>query len=109
LELALEFAQIREQPGDLAGVVFIHSVQSDQRVQDQQDGPELLDGVGEARAVGGGDVVRPEAVKLIDTCEKALQSFKCNSCNRYLWFSNAENVEWVQCQCGDLRWRYGNG
>jgi hypothetical protein len=30
LELALEFAQEREQPGDLAGVVFIHPVQSDQ-------------------------------------------------------------------------------
>ena len=26
LELPLEFAQIREQPGDLAGVVFIHPV-----------------------------------------------------------------------------------
>ena len=30
LELALEFAQEREQPGDLAGVVFIHPAQSDQ-------------------------------------------------------------------------------
>ena len=58
LELALEFAQVREQPGDLAGVIFIHPVQSDQWVQDQQDGPELLDGVGEARAVGGS--VQPE-------------------------------------------------
>jgi len=58
LELALEFAQIREQPGDLAGVVFIHPVQSDQRVQDQQDRPELLDGVGEPRSIGGS--VKPE-------------------------------------------------
>jgi len=53
LELTLEFPQVRQQSGDLAGVVFIHSVQSDQRVQDQQNGPELLDGVGQARAVGG--------------------------------------------------------
>jgi hypothetical protein len=30
LKLALEFPQVREQPRDLAGVVFIHSVQSDQ-------------------------------------------------------------------------------
>ena len=58
LELALEFSQVREQPGDLAGVVFIHPVQSDQRVQDQQNGPKLFDGVGEARAVGGS--VQPE-------------------------------------------------
>ncbi len=49
LELALEFPQIREQPGDLGGVVFIDPVQADERVQDQQDGPELLDGLGEAR------------------------------------------------------------
>ena len=33
-------------------------MQSDQRVEDQQDGPELLDGLGEARAVGGG--IQPE-------------------------------------------------
>ena len=40
LELALEFAQVREQRGDLGGVVFIDAVQPDQRIQDQQDGAE---------------------------------------------------------------------
>ena len=58
LELALEFPQIREQRGDLGGVVFIHPVQPDKRVQDQQDGALLLDGLGEALPVGGG--VQPE-------------------------------------------------
>jgi len=46
LELPLEFPQIGEQRGDLGGVVFIHPVEPDQRVQDQQPGPELGDGVG---------------------------------------------------------------
>jgi hypothetical protein len=33
LELASEFAQAREQSGDLAGVIFIHPMQSDQWIQ----------------------------------------------------------------------------
>ena len=53
------------------------------------------------------DVMRPEASKLIDACESALQVFRCTSCKKPLWFTNAENSEWVQCQCGELRWRYG--
>ena len=36
LELALEFAQVREQSGDLAGVIFLHPTQSDQGIQNQQ-------------------------------------------------------------------------
>ncbi len=55
------------------------------------------------------DVVRLEAGKLIDACESAIQVFKCTSCKKHLWFTNAENAEWVQCQCGELRWRYGKG
>ena len=53
LELALEFAQVGEQRGDLGGVVLIDPVQADQGIEDQQAGLELLDGVGEALAVGG--------------------------------------------------------
>jgi hypothetical protein len=55
------------------------------------------------------DLMRPEAVKLIDACEAALGSFICKGCTKHLWFSHAENQEWVQCQCGELRWRYGKG
>src|SRR5208283_3417183 len=54
LELALQFPQIREQPGDLGGVVLIEPMQADERVQDEQDGPELLDGLQETCAVGRG-------------------------------------------------------
>jgi hypothetical protein len=55
------------------------------------------------------DVVGPEASKLIDACEKALESLKCTSCGKAVWFADAEGCEWVQCQCGGIRWRYGKG
>jgi hypothetical protein len=53
------------------------------------------------------DVVRPEATKLINACESALESFKCASCGKGVWFAEAGQDEWVQCQCGEIRWRYG--
>ncbi|MCX5800711.1 MAG: hypothetical protein NTX17_04920 [Candidatus Eisenbacteria bacterium] len=55
------------------------------------------------------DVVCSEATKLIDACEKALESFKCPSCGKGIWFADAEGSELVQCQCGGIRWRYGKG
>lgn len=61
------------------------------------------------RGAHSDDVVRTEAAKLIEASEKALSAFKCNSCSKNVWFSTAEGAEWVQCQCGDLRWRYGKG
>lgn len=59
------------------------------------------------RASHSFDVVRPEAVKLIDACEKALEMYKCTHCGKPVWFADAGSSEWVQCQCGGLRWRYG--
>jgi hypothetical protein len=53
------------------------------------------------------DLVRPEATKLIDACERALDSFRCLSCGKNVWFADAGGSEWVQCQCGEIRWRYG--
>ena len=50
-----------------------------------------------------------EATKLIDACEKALEFFKCSSCGKGVWLADAEKSEWVQCQCGQIRWRYGKG
>jgi len=52
------------------------------------------------------DVAQSEAVQLIDSCETALEFFKCQYCKKNLWFANAERAEWVQCQCGTIRWRY---
>lgn len=61
------------------------------------------------RASHAFDVVRPEADKLIDACEAALATFQCNSCSprSAVWRLDDENSEWVQCRCGELRWRYG--
>jgi hypothetical protein len=53
------------------------------------------------------DLVRPEAAKLIDECEKALACFRCSNCGKPVWFADASGSEWTQCQCGSLRWRYG--
>lgn len=55
------------------------------------------------------DVVRAEAAKLIAACEVALDVFKCSLCGRDLWFADAQGSEWVQCQCGSIRWKYGKG
>jgi recombinational DNA repair ATPase RecF/endogenous inhibitor of DNA gyrase (YacG/DUF329 family) len=59
------------------------------------------------RAAHSFDIVRPEAVKLIDTCEKALDFFKCPACGKTVWFADASSSAWVQCNCGEIRWRYG--
>jgi len=55
------------------------------------------------------DLARSEATKLIDSCEKAIELFKCSSCGKGVWFAGAGNSEWTQCQCGQIRWRYGKG
>jgi energy-coupling factor transporter ATP-binding protein EcfA2 len=53
------------------------------------------------------DLVRPEAEKLLAACEKARESFRCPACQKEVWFADAVGSEWVQCQCGQIRWRYG--
>ena len=55
------------------------------------------------------NVVRPEATLLIDACEAALATFQCKSCDppTYVWRLDDENSKRAQCQCGELRWRYG--
>jgi energy-coupling factor transporter ATP-binding protein EcfA2 len=61
------------------------------------------------RASHSFDVTFSEASKLIDACEKAIECFKCSSCRKHVWFTEASGAEWVQCQCGGIRWRYGKG
>lgn len=54
------------------------------------------------------DLVRPEATKLIDACEKTLEYFlKCPSCGKGVCFTEAKGSKWFQCQCGQIRWQYG--
>jgi hypothetical protein len=79
------------------------------------DALDLLEGVRKLLVSWGNksshsqDVVRPEAARLIDTCENALAVFRCTTCTKPVWFADAENAAWVQCQCGQLRWRYDRG
>ena len=54
------------------------------------------------------DVVRNEAEKLIAACESALEFFDCPHCKKAVYKLDDKNAELVQCQCGHLRWRYGN-
>ncbi len=53
------------------------------------------------------DLEHPEATKLIDACEKAIGCFTCSSCEKLISFAPETSAEWAQCQCGELRWRYG--
>ena len=50
---------------------------------------------------------KKEAEKLIDACEKSLEYFDCSICKKPVYQTNDETREFVQCQCGHLRWRYG--
>ena len=61
------------------------------------------------RASHSFDTARPEANKLIETCESALASFKCGSCNppAAVWRLTDEQSRSLQCRCGEIRWRYG--
>ena len=53
------------------------------------------------------DVVPSEATKLIDACEIALAKFKCDFCTRNVWTLHNGQSEWVQCECGEIRWQIG--
>jgi len=55
------------------------------------------------------DLTQSEATKLIDACERALSVFTCSACGKRVWHADAQNPECVQCQCGQIRWRYGKG
>jgi len=54
------------------------------------------------------DVVRPEAEKLINACEAALDVLKCTDCKKPVYKFEDSRAEILQCECGNLRWRYGN-
>ena len=61
------------------------------------------------RASHSFDIVRQEANMLIDACENAIASFKCDLCDppSNVWKLEEKQAQWLQCQCGDIRWRYG--
>jgi hypothetical protein len=51
VELALEGAEVGQQSGDFAGVVFVDGMQADQRIEQEQAGPEAACGLEESTAV----------------------------------------------------------
>lgn len=53
------------------------------------------------------DAVKAEANRLIQTCEDALTFFICSGCKQSVGRLEDEKSELKQCQCGNLRWRYG--
>jgi energy-coupling factor transporter ATP-binding protein EcfA2 len=53
------------------------------------------------------DVVRPEAESLIASCESALAAFRCADCEKPVWRAEVKASDFLQCECGALRWRYG--
>jgi hypothetical protein len=55
------------------------------------------------RASHSFNLVGPEAIKLIDACESALEFFKCSACGKNVWF--AETGKSFQCGCGQIRWK----
>jgi energy-coupling factor transporter ATP-binding protein EcfA2 len=55
------------------------------------------------------DLVRSEAAKLINVCEKALDFFTCEACGTRIWRADDVSAEAAQCRCGQVRWRYGKG
>jgi hypothetical protein len=53
------------------------------------------------------DIVASEAAKLIDACEASIGAFSCPQCGKAAWFAEVAKEKFVQCQCGQVRWRYG--
>lgn len=53
------------------------------------------------------DLTAQEAEKLAISCENALGFFWCQDCKNSVQKLNNEGAKAVQCQCGNLRWRYG--
>lgn len=53
------------------------------------------------------DLTAQEAEKLTLACENALGFFWCPDCKSSVQKLNSEGAKLVQCQCGNLRWRYG--
>ncbi len=52
------------------------------------------------------DIVKSEATKLIDACEKALLAFTCEKCGKEVTYLTNEKSGFKQCSCSYLRWKF---
>jgi len=59
------------------------------------------------RATHTFDAEKNEADQLIKACENALEFFDCTSCKKSVGRLEDAKSKLKQCQCGNLRWRYG--
>lgn len=50
------------------------------------------------------DIVRPEAEKLLEVCDRAIASLKCSACAKSVHFAEIAGGG-HQCLCGVLRWK----
>ena len=55
----------------------------------------------------GREVVPGEVTDLIDSCEAALDAFRCPDCGEYVWMADIDTRKRYQCPCGKIRWQYG--
>ena len=107
LELALEFPQIREQRGDLGGVVFIDPVQPDQRVQDQQDGAGVAGRCGRGASGRCGVSNRSEGAVMTCTGNEAKGTCAAAAMPSRRWRTTASESSAGKSSTGPLR-RTGN-
>lgn len=61
------------------------------------------------RGSHAGTVTPNEANVLVESCERALSHFRCpgTDCGSWIWISDQPARERLQCDCGEIRWKYG--
>jgi energy-coupling factor transporter ATP-binding protein EcfA2 len=58
------------------------------------------------RASHAGSLTNSEAERLIEACERACRWFRCSTCGDPIWIADQAARERLQCNCGELQWRY---
>jgi energy-coupling factor transporter ATP-binding protein EcfA2 len=52
-----------------------------------------------------GSLVKAEAEKFINECQKTLAHFRCDVCGSYIWTAKQSSSGTYQCSCGAYQWR----
>jgi len=52
------------------------------------------------------DIAKSEATKLIESCEKALSRFVCESCKKEVTYLLNDKSGFKQCSCGNIKWKF---
>jgi len=54
-----------------------------------------------------GSLTATEAKRLLEVCEIACGYFRCSICDNPIWIADQASRERLQCECGEIQWRYG--